>query len=330
VGKYTSKKKRATKKRALSQKESEKLKRASVNKRANKPKPRASVKKRRAKPKPRAKRVTIPNVSCPVCGARSGKACKGRSTHVARTKKAAVAKKRRKTPAQKRGAKNKKIVKRVERRNKLRDDSRAKSLAERRKKELAKRVREEKKRIERLRLLDEKLRQVQEEQQRQAASKSEIVATLQKRFGTLLNEARRTGQMPRTPHSRTIASDRLSGHKRHLSVGEILVPELIEEIMYQVKEKAKTLSQRPAQGWLGVINFASLGESLLGYGQIILSSSLPGASLFQTQGILSTGISNARDGMLIKLEEKLEELAGETSATVFINFITISAYTRRT
>jgi hypothetical protein len=35
------------------------------------------------------------------------------------------------------------------------------------------------------------------------------------------------------------------------------------------------------------------------------------------------------DGMLMKLQEKLEDLAGEVSATVYVNYITVSAYTRR-
>ena len=327
MGKYTSKKKRARGKRTLSQKG----KRAAEVKK-KRPSPKATTKKKVASKKPSKavqKRVVIPRVSCPHCGVRSGQPCKARTTHVARLKKAAEAKKRKKTPAQKRKAKNKKVVKRVERRNKLRDKSRGKTLSPKRKNEIAKRLKEEKRRIEEQRLFDEKLRQVQEEQQRASANKTTILSALQKRFQSLLNEAKRTEQLPRIPRQRIIDSDRLSGHKRHVNVGEILIPEIIEEIIYAVEQKMKTMPQRPAQGWLGVIMFASLGESLLGYGTRILSSSLPGASLFQTQGIMSTGIRNSREGMIMGLREKLEELAGESSAMVFINFITISAYTRR-
>lgn len=340
MGTYKRKKASASKKKTLAQKEREKIKRAAAAKRrgakratvSKRVTPKKAAKKKRlskSAAKPVQKRHVAPKVSCPHCGARSGTPCKGRTTHVARVKKAAEAKKRKKTPAQKRKAKNKKIVKRVAKRNKLRDKSRGKTLTSKRKKLLAAKAREEKRRIEKQRLFDERLRQIQEEKQRQSASKSAIVSTLQKRFNALLQEAKRTGQLPKVPRQRVMMSERMEGFKRYVNVGQILLPELVEEIMYQVKQKVQTLPRKPAQGWLAVINFASLGESLLGYGQVILSSSMPGASLFQVQGIDSSGMHNSAEGMLAKLEEKLEDLAGDTSATVYLNYITISAYTRR-
>lgn len=304
MGRYPRKTKRASKKSALSQKASKKL-----------------------KPK------TVP-VSCPYCGARSGRPCKNRQEpHVARTKKykeVQAASRRKKAAAKKtRGRKNQRIVKRVNKRNKTRDKSRTKKLSAKKRRELNKQLREEKRRIEEQRLFDEKLRQIRDEKQRQAASKAEIVSTLQKRFDALLSEAKRTKQLPSIPRQRVINSARLKGFKRHVNVSRILLPEEVEDIMHMCREKAVQIANKPAQGWLAVINFASLGESLLGYGQIVLSSSLPGASLFQVQGIESSGMHNTREGMLISLENKLEDLASETSATVYINFIAISAYTRR-
>ena len=82
-------------------------------------------------------------------------------------------------------------------------------------------------------------------------------------------------------------------------------------------------------GWLATINFASLGESLLGYGQVVMSSTLPGASLFQTQGIESSNIQNTREGMLMRAEEKLEMLASEKSCMVYVNFVILSTYKPR-
>jgi hypothetical protein len=340
MGTYRRKKPRASKKKPLARKKSKKItkaaaakrtgaKRATATKRATPKKASNTRRLSKSVAKPTQKRLTAPKVACPHCGARSGSPCKGRSTHVVRVKRAAEAKKRKKTPAQKRKTKNKKIVKRVEKRNKLRDKSRGKTLTSKRKKLLAAQAAEEKKRIEKQRLFDERLRQIKDEQQRQKASKSAIVMTLQKRFNALLTEAKKSGQLPRVPRQRLMMSERMEGYKRHVGIGKILLPELVEEIMYQVKQKALTLPRKPAQGWLAVINFASLGESLLGYGQVILSSSLPGASLFQVQGIESSGMHNTMDGMLMKLQEKLEDLAGEVSATVYVNYITVSAYTRR-
>jgi hypothetical protein len=347
VRNYTTKKKRARKKRILARKEPKKRKRPAKKAAAKKRVVKKSAAKKRSAKKPAAKKRSAKKPAAKKRSAKKPAAKKRNAKKVAAKKrvvKKAAAKKRvvkrarpvrratQKTPAKKRGVKNAKLRAKVAKAEKLREKSRRKKITPAQRKAAREKAALERHHVEQQRLFDERLRQHQEEQQRLKASKRAVLTKLQERFEPLLNEAKRTGQLPRVPRGRRlrrIKSKKMVGQKVNILIDEMLLPESVEEILYRVKQETKRMDDIAGFGWLGVVNFAGLGESLLGYGQIILSSTLPGASLFQTQGIESTGIRNSKQGMFTALEDKLEYLAGDDTTMIYANFITISSYVLR-
>lgn len=317
MGTYPRRTKRATKKKTLSRKEKEALlakKRRAAAKKGWKTRRENAIKRKKTPKTVASKKVPKKAASKKTASKKTPK------------KKTVSRRASQKSAARVRAKKSARVAKKVAAVEKRRERSRRKSLTPKKRRRETKAVREERKRIEEARLRDEKLRQIREEAQRQEASKKAVLNTLKERFDNLLEEAKRQKVIQEKPRRGKFESDRLTGKREVVYIGEILTEEAVEEVLYEVKQAAKKLPLIPGFGWLAVINFASLGESLLGYGQVMLSSSLPGATLFQAQGIESSGTMNTREGMLIKLNEKLEVLAGEKTNTVWINFIVVQTH----
>lgn len=159
-------------------------------------------------------------------------------------------------------------------------------------------------------------------------SREELFEHFRNRFYELHDIAEKKRQLPDVDYrERRIRSDKNNGDIRILRIESEVTEGTIESIMYQVKNAAAKMSGRYPI-WMGVLVFTGMGERLIGYGNRVLDAADPDAAQFQTQGIESTGILPTAKGMLLSIEETLNDYAAEEYTVVYCEHIKLMNFAR--
>ncbi len=159
-------------------------------------------------------------------------------------------------------------------------------------------------------------------------SREELFDHLRSRFDELREIARKRGQLPDVDYrERHIDSEKNTGEIRIIRIEQELTPETVEPIMYKVRKAASKLPGiHPI--WMGITVFTGMGERLIGYGNRVLDANDRDAAQFQTQGIESTGVRSTPTGMLMAIEDILEDYASEAFTVVFCEHIKVMNFSR--
>lgn len=182
-----------------------------------------------------------------------------------------------------------------------------------------------KRRIQR-KLVDEKLpRKTPREKKK---SREELFEHFRARFYELHDIAERKNQLPDVDYrERRIHSEKNTGDIRIIRIEMEVTERSVETIMYKVNQTAARMpGNLPI--WLGVLVFTGMGERLIGYGNRVLDAADPDASQFQTQGIESTGIRPTARGMVMGIENLLNEYAAEEYTVVYCEHIKLMNFAR--
>lgn len=174
-------------------------------------------------------------------------------------------------------------------------------------------------------------------------SREDNFASMQERWTSMFAHAQATDQLPhggqwrqtpegswvRVPLPRTMDSKRVIGEQRLVRIRRLLNERAIERIVYKVSQVARRMSGRYSI-WLATLIFSALGERLVGYGTKLLKKDDPYAAFFQTQGFDSTGATGSRASMIERLRSKLEDYARSDRTIVYLHFVKVMNFDRRT
>lgn len=153
---------------------------------------------------------------------------------------------------------------------------------------------------------------------------------MENRFDELMKVAAKTKQIPKSGRARKKINTKFNIGEEVISKIKMIVnPGTIEEIMYKVIQSTKKLSGQFPIWWANMV-FSALGERLIGSKPRILE--LPGdpdARFFQTEGYDNTGIWNTLDGMLIRLEQLLDEYGSSARTIVYLHFVRVMNFDRK-
>ena len=155
---------------------------------------------------------------------------------------------------------------------------------------------------------------------------------LRQMFWKLFKEAKATSKVPRVDYSiKKIDSQIFIGRKTMVKIGLIVCEENIEQIMYLVTRRARSM---PLSGkyrnWAIVTITTAMGDHVRGSGGRVVELKDPLAFKFQTQMFENTGVKPNLPAALLALRSLLEEWSDdESSSVVYMQAIRVDHFSAK-
>ena len=210
---------------------------------------------------------------------------------------------------------------------------RTREEAERRIVELERQIEEVKKQEEESRKREGEAKassQLLREQQKKM--RVQLHSVYQERFGSILEVARLSGQIPEPKDgfgAKPVETRDRIGDRMTIQVDMQLRSDTLDAIGDLIENESHWMAALPHPIWLAEFNLVGLGEKLFGYGATTLRIDDPIASQFQVQGTETTGLQTSYRSMLLSLMKELRRLSGDDSTIVYVTHVSLSGFGRR-
>lgn len=196
--------------------------------------------------------------------------------------------------------------------------------------------------LERLVKLEEEAERRREEERKREESRAmsaaeearllrERQSVFRDRFNTILEQARRLGQIPDPFEGygrSTVSTPSRQGETMAIQIDRKLKPETLSQILETIVSATKWMENLVFPVWLGEISLVGLGEKLVGYKATTLQVDDPIAKWFQVLGIESTGVQDSYKETIDSLSSILERLANDDSTIVYVTHVIVTGFLR--
>ena len=186
---------------------------------------------------------------------------------------------------------------------------------------------------------EEAKKEAEEAKKPRVLSKSEFEASMkamrpifEAQFDSILESARQGGQIeePKDGYGQsTIDTKERTGERMVVEISKRLLPDTVKLIMDLLENETDWMKDLPYPNWLAEVTLIGLGEKTFGYGATTLNVDDPVAQWLQVAGAQSTGIYMSYVDMMNRIRTMLTALSKDASTIVYVNYITVSAYSYR-
>lgn len=186
---------------------------------------------------------------------------------------------------------------------------------------------------------EEAKKEAEEAKKPRVLSKSEFEASMkamrpifEAQFDSILESARQGGQIeePKDGYGQSaIDTKERTGERMVVEISKRLLPDTVKLIMDLLENETDWMKDLPYPNWLAEVTLIGLGEKTFGYGATTLNVDDPVAQWLQVAGAQSTGIYMSYVDMMNRIRAMLTALSKDASTIVYVNYITVSAYSYR-
>ena len=186
---------------------------------------------------------------------------------------------------------------------------------------------------------EEAKKEAEEAKKPRVLSKSEFEASMkamrpifEAQFDSILESARQSGQIeePKDGFGQSaIDTKERTGERMVVEISKRLLPDTVKLIMDLLENETDWMKDLPYPNWLAEVTLIGLGEKTFGYGATTLNVDDPVAQWLQVAGAQSTGIYMSYVDMMNRIRAMLTALSKDASTIVYVNYITVSAYSYR-